>query len=130
MPTLYRIYLNREVQGPYNLEELMKVENLTQETLVCEVGDIEWENIGSCRSIQKQLVMQPLKWGAVQHLVFNVSATPPNSAGSMWNVSNSGDFVQQKRPWRPKSERRDKKPVVVQKKSILAKIRAAINGES
>jgi hypothetical protein len=99
--TSYRIYLNHSIQGPYNIEELVKLENLSKETLVCEVGDIEWQFLGDCRPIQKHLSFQSFKGGPDQQGLLNVSSAPTVNPGSVRAVSTSGDFVQgQNRPVR------------------------------
>ena len=104
MATSYRIYLNHVMQGPYNLDELLTLKDLSKETLVCEVGDIEWESMGSCRSIQQQLAYQPQKWGPLRQILQSTSPTPPVDRWGAGAVSNSGDFVQ-----RPSSRERTQK---------------------
>ena len=94
MATSYRIYIDHAIQGPYNLDEIMKLEHLSKETLVCEVGDIEWQSLGECRDIQQKLAFQSLKWRPVQqHLMSSTTATPVSPAPAR-AVSTSGDFVQ------------------------------------
>ena len=127
MLTRYRIYLNHEVQGPYNLDELVKLENLSKETLVCEDGDLEWESVGSCRSIQRQLAMQPLKWGAIQQIVLDISTIPPANYGLMRTVSTSGDFAQSERQKGRAVVRPQSKPAPTPKNSLLSRIIAFFN---
>jgi hypothetical protein len=128
MTTNYRIYLDHKVQGPYNLDELMKLENLSKETLVCEVGDLEWESVGNCQSIQQQLAMQPLKWGAIQRVVLNISATLPQNQKSMRTVSNSGDFEQRERWRNPPTGRPRPKPAPAHKRNLFSKIATLLHG--
>lgn len=128
MPTCYRIYLNRVIEGPYNLDELLNLKNLTKETLVCEVGDLEWEPLRDCRAIQQQLAMQPLKWGAVQQTLMSASASAPENRGLMRTVSTSGDFVQ--RPTRPVRavQTSPSKPAAAETSGLLSRIFTYLNG--
>jgi hypothetical protein len=104
MATSYRIYLDHSIQGPYNLDEIMKLDHLSKETLVCEVGDIEWQSLGECRDIQQQLAFQALKWGPVQQTLMNGPGVPPANPGSVRAVSTSGDFVQRRNRQAPSSK--------------------------
>lgn len=90
----YRVYINKQIEGPFEIRELLALEGFNENSLVCLVGEDSWLPAARFRSLRYQFAVKAGKIGAA---IPSAPATDRSITsyqdGSGWRVSESGDFM-------------------------------------
>jgi hypothetical protein len=99
----YWVFLDKRYDGPYTLDELMKLDGFSSDTPVCIEGEGEWVAAAKCPTIRRQWAAQPLP----TPVVVAVSDNEAPSRGALLEgflkrtVIHTGDYKAPKPPSSP-----------------------------
>src|SRR5262245_49400836 len=98
----YWVYINQHYDGPFSLQELLRLEGFTGESPVCAEGELEWQPAQQCPSIRPHWEARPLR-----QVPAAVGALRPGQGALIEGalkrpvVSTSGDYVMSQVPAAP-----------------------------
>jgi hypothetical protein len=93
----YWVFIEKKYDGPYTLEQLMRLEGFGSETPVCPEGESEWSPASKCSSIRPQWAAQPLRTSETS--VMGVAGRTSPTRGALLegflkeNVVRLGDYA-------------------------------------
>src|SRR5579871_2998935 len=89
----YRIYIDKQIHGPYDVKDLVALEGFSESSLVCQVGESEWQPAKQVRAIRSLLspsastLVEEIESRPASAVLTRFHSKPPKE------IVQSGDFI-------------------------------------